>query len=122
MVIDKNLMDNLTEQAKMSPRLRMNLDLRNSPEDQSQRMMNALEPGTIVNIHRHEDTSEVVSVIRGSLVEYFYDENHNVIETIRAAAGSDVPAFVVPKGMLHNCESLESGTVIIECKDGAYKG
>ena len=68
------LLDELTEQAKASPRLRMNLDLRNSAEDQSQRMLNAIEPGSVVPVHRHRKTSETVVCLRGRLVEEFYDE------------------------------------------------
>ena len=74
MKIDNILLDKLTAQAKASPRLRMNLDLRNSPEDGSQRMLNALEPGTVLPIHRHRTTSEVVVMLRGRAVQYLYDE------------------------------------------------
>ena len=74
MKITQVIMDQLTEQAKASPRLRMNLDLRNSAEDQSQRMLNAMEPGTVMPIHRHRHTSETMVILRGRLVEEFYDE------------------------------------------------
>ena len=72
--ITQALLDNLTEQAKASPRLRMNLDLRNSPEDKSQRMLNAIEPGSPLPIHRHRHSSETVVCLRGRLVEEFYDD------------------------------------------------
>ncbi len=65
MIIDKRILDELTAQAKVSPRLRMNLDMRNSAEDQSQRMLNALEPGTALPIHRHHASSETVVILRG---------------------------------------------------------
>jgi len=74
MIIDKKLLDDLSAQAKASPRLRMNLDLRNSEEDCSQRMLNAIEPGSPERIHRHQHTSETVVCIRGRVVEEFYDE------------------------------------------------
>ena len=74
MNIDKALLDNLTAQAKASPRLRMNLDLRDSAEDSSQRMLNAIEPGSVVPIHRHRRTSETVVVLRGRAVQYLYDD------------------------------------------------
>lgn len=74
MTITQALLDSLTAQAKASPRLRMNYDLRNSAEDQSQRMLNAMEPGTEIPIHRHQKTSETVVCIRGHLREIFYDE------------------------------------------------
>ena len=108
----------MTSQAKASRRLRMNLDLRNSPEDQSQRMLNAIEPGTVMPIHRHHASSETVICIRGHFEEYFYDENGVLIETIDMRPGG---AFVnVPAGQWHNLRSLESGTVLFECKDGPY--
>ena len=74
MVINQSLLNQLTEQAKASPRLRMNYDLRNSEEDGSQRMLNAIEPGSPERIHRHQHTSETVVCIRGRVVEEFYDE------------------------------------------------
>ena len=78
MQITQTLLDNLTEQAKASPRLRMNLDLRNSPEDQSQRMLNAIEPGSPMPIHRHRKSSETVVCLRGRLVEEFYDDRERI--------------------------------------------
>lgn len=74
MLIDKELLDNLTAQAKASPRLRMNYDLRDSKEDESQRMLNAIEPGTVIPIHRHTGTSEDVVILRGKAEEVFFDE------------------------------------------------
>ena len=71
MTIDTALLDSLTAQAKASPRLRMNYDLRNSAEDGSQRMLNALEPGTEIPIHRHRGTSETVCIVRGRVVQHF---------------------------------------------------
>ena len=74
MKIDNTLLDELTAQAQASPRLRMNMDLRDSAEDQSQRMLNAIEPGSEVPIHRHRKTSETVVVLRGRVVEEYYDD------------------------------------------------
>ena len=121
MTIDSALLDKLTAQAKASPRLRMNLDLRTSPEDSSQRMLNALEPGTILPIHRHPGTTEVVVILRGSATQYFYDDEGRLTETVTIKAGSGTPAMSVEKGRWHRIESLESGTVIFEAKDGAYE-
>ena len=73
MIVDQTVLDALTARAKESPRLRMNLDLRNSPADGSQRMLNAIEPGTVLPIHRHPTTSETVVCLRGHFQEYFYD-------------------------------------------------
>ena len=119
MKITKQILDSLTEQAKSSPRLRMNYDLRNSAEDQSQRMLNALEPGTDMPIHRHRSTSETVVCIRGHFEEYFYDEKGNLTETIDMVPGGVV--LNIEAGQWHSLKSLESGTVLLEIKDGAYK-
>ena len=73
MIIDKKILDNLTAQAKVNPRLRANLDLRDSTEDDSQRMLNAIEPGTVLPIHRHKSSSETCICLRGHFEEYFYD-------------------------------------------------
>jgi len=120
MKIDNELLDALTSRAKESPRLRMNYDLRNSAEDGSQRMLNALEPGTVLPIHRHNATSEVVVILRGSATQYFYDEKGSVDEVVTIAAGTACAAMSVEKGRWHRIESLESGTVIFEAKDCRY--
>ena len=119
MVIDKQILDNLSEQAKESPRLRMAMDLRNSPEDGSQRMLNALEPGTIMPIHRHLASSETCVCIRGHFEEYFYDEKGNLTETIDMEPGGTV--LNIEKGQWHSLKCLESGTVLFEAKDGPYE-
>lgn len=122
MKIDDKLLDSLTEQAKASPRLRMNMDLRNSPADTSQRMLNAIEPGSEVPIHRHCTTSETVVVLRGRLIEEFYDELEcQCIDAIELSADGPVRALNIPAGQWHTVRVLESGTVIMEVKDGAFK-
>ena len=120
MKITRELLDDLTAKAKVSPRLRMNLDLRNSPEDQSQRMLNAIEPGSEVPIHRHRLSSETVVCLRGRLVEEYYDEAGSVVDTIELAPCGPVVALNIPAGQWHTVHSLESGTVILEVKDGPY--
>ena len=119
MVIDRSLLDNLTAQAKVSPRLRMNFDLRNSSADNSQRMLNAIEPGTVMPIHRHKASSETVVCIRGHFEEYFYDESGALVDVVDMVPGGVV--LNVPIGQWHSLKSLESGTVLLECKDGAYE-
>ena len=135
MKIDNRLLDQLTVQAQASPRLRMNLDLRNSAEDTSQRMLNAIEPGSVVPVHRHQKTSETVVILRGRAVQYLYDDAGNETGQVLLAAGAGdphvasllglpdgaVPGMQVEKGQWHRLESLESGTVIVEMKDGAYE-
>ncbi len=121
MKIDQQLLDALTEQAKASPRLRMNFDLRNSDKDQSQRMLNAIEPGTVVPIHRHPKSSETVVVIRGHVQEVFYDATGQIVETFDLFPGGEIVAVNVPVGQWHTTFSKESGTIIMEVKDGAYE-
>lgn len=119
-VIDSGVLDRLTAAARIAPRLRMNLDMRNSPADRSQRMLNALEPGTMLPVHRHRTTSETLVVLRGSVKQNFYDGNGRLTASWTLAAGSDTPAVNVPAGQWHNTEALEPGTVIFEAKDGPY--
>ena len=121
MKITQALLDDLTAQAKASPRLRMNYDLRNSSADGSQRMLNALEPGTPLPIHRHMKSSETVVCLRGHLREVFYNDAGEVTEVIDLAPGSECVALNIPIGQWHGVEVLESGTVIMEVKDGAYE-
>ena len=121
MKIDNILLDNLTSQAKASPRLRMNLDLRNSDADSSQRMLNAIEPGSVVPIHRHQKTSETVVVLRGRVVEEYYSSDGAVVASYELSAGGPVCALNIPAAQWHTLRALESGTVILEMKDGAYE-
>ena len=149
MIIDNILLDNLTAQAQASSRLRMNMDLRNSDGDSSQRMLNAIEPGSVVPIHRHQKTSETVVVLRGRVVEEYYDEAGVLVESfvlgdchvadaprndvldfaprndvLDFAPRNDAPvacALNIPAGQWHTLRALESGTVILEMKDGAYE-
>lgn len=122
MVINQAILDKLTEEAKASPRLRMNMDLRNSAEDQSQRMLNAIEPGSPLPIHRHRHSSETVVCLRGRLVEEFYDElERRCTEAIELSPIGPNVALNIPIGQWHTVRALESGTVILECKDGAYE-
>ena len=120
--ISQAILDNLTEQAKESPRLRMNLDLRNSAEDKSQRMLNAIEPGSPLPIHRHQKTSETVVCLRGRLVEEYYDELERICtERIELSPNGPVVALNIPAGQWHTVRALESGSVILEMKEGAYE-
>ena len=119
MIIDQSILDDLTARAKASPRLRMNFDLRNSPEDQSQRMLNAIEPGTKLPIHRHRVSSETVVCLRGHFEEYFYDAEGRLTDTIDMVPGGTVINISI--GQWHNLKSLESGTVLLEVKDGPYE-
>ena len=116
------MMDELTAKAKASPRLRMNLDLRNDENDTSQRMLNAIEPGSPLPIHRHQKTSETVVCLRGRLVEEYYDESERICtERIELSPNGPVVALNIPAGQWHTVRVLESGTVILEMKNGTYE-
>ena len=122
MKIKQALLDDLTAQAKASPRLRMNLDLRNSADDQSQRMLNAIEPGSPLPIHRHRKSSETVVCLRGRLVEEFYEDlERTCSDRIELSPNGPVVALNIPAGQWHTVQALESGTVILEMKNGKYE-
>ena len=120
MVIDNKILDELSAQAKVNPRLRQSMDLRNSPEDQSQRMLNALEPGTIMPIHRHQKTSESVVILRGKIEWIFYDNDGNETERVTLDANGEPRMLNVERDRWHSLVCLESGSVLYESKDGAY--
>ena len=119
MEINKELLDNLFEQAKENPRLRQNFDLRTSSADNSQRMLNALLPGTVVPVHRHPHSNENVILLCGKLVEVFCDDDGNETERIPLDPVVGNYGCVVPPGVWHTVEVLEP-SVIYEAKDGRY--
>lgn len=121
MVIDNKILDDLSAQAKANPRLRQAMDLRNSPEDLSQRMLNALEPGTIMPIHRHHTSSETVVVLRGKIEWIFYDNNGNETERVTLDANGEPRMLNVERGRWHSLVCLEEGSVLYESKNGAYQ-
>ena len=137
--IDKQLIRDLYDKAVVNPRLRQNLDLRNSPDDNGQRMLNALMPGTVVPIHRHPMSNETVICLSGKLVEVIYEEDDIAKDFPMGMDAQDVPSgrrlkesarymldpslgnfgCVVPAGACHTVEVLEP-SVIFEAKDGKY--
>lgn len=119
MIIDKAILDELTARAKASPRLRMNMDLRNSDSDGSQRMLNAIEPGTVLPVHRHMNSSVTIVCIRGHLEELLYDDEGNLTDCIDMVPGGTI--INLPKGTWHSLRSLESGTVLLEVQDGKWE-
>lgn len=118
-------MDSLSQQA--NPRLRQSYDLRTTPDDQSQRMLNALEPGTELPIHRHRHSSETMVVIRGSVTELFYNDEGTLTDAITVAAihnpsnPQSVPMIQIEKGQWHSLKCNEPDTIIFEAKDRAYE-
>ena len=132
MKITQDILDDLTAKAKESPRFRMNLDLRDSAEDTSQRMLNAIEPGSPLPIHRHQTTSETVVCLRDRLVEEFFAEQSGKAERsdvrerictdrIELSSNGPVMALNIPAGQWHTVQALESGSVILEMKNGKYE-
>ena len=122
MKITQVILDKLTEQANANPRLRMNLDLRDSDSDGSQRMLNAIEPGSQLPIHRHQKSSEIMVCLKGKLRVEYYDELERICTDsfIIEPNGTNV-AVSIPIGQWHTVHALESGTCILEMKNGAYE-
>lgn len=120
MIIDKSLLDSVTSGAKESNRLRMNYNFHDSLNAPCQRLLNALEPGTIVPIHRHQHTSETYILLRGKLRMMFYNDDKEIIEETILSPDSANYGIHIPAGVWHAMEVLASGTVIFETKDGPY--
>ncbi|MEG1592605.1 MAG: WbuC family cupin fold metalloprotein [Bacteroidales bacterium] len=124
-LINDNLLDTVTSQAKDSKRLRMNYNLHDSLDAKAQRLLNALEVGTFLPIHRHIHTSETYILLRGKIKVMFYDKNlidgkyklveETVLDPLVGNYGVHIPAK-----QWHTLEVLESGSVIFEVKDGPY--
>lgn len=121
-IINLKLLNEVTAQAKTSPRFRFAYDLRNSPDDNSQRMLNAVEPGSVMQVHRHQKTSETVVCLRGKVVEEFYDELERICtdSIVLTPNGTNV-AINVPIGQWHRLRAVESGSVVLSVKDGKYE-
>lgn len=119
-LIDTELLDKVTEEAKGSPRLRMNFNLHDSLEAPAQRLLNALEPRTKLPIHRHRHTAETYIILKGRMRILFYTETGEFIESYELDHAEGRYGVNVPAGQFHTVEPLESGTVIFEVKDGPY--
>ena len=119
-IINKELLDEITRQAKESPRLRMNYNLHDNLDAKTQKLLNALEPGTILPIHRHPNTNETYLLLRGKLNVILYNDKKEVLETMHLDTANGNYGLDIPAGQWHSIEVLESGTVILEVKDGPY--
>lgn len=119
MIIDDKLLDSLKQKAEASERRRVALDLRNNADEDSQRMLNIMEPGTQVPIHRHPDTVETAILIRGCMDEIFFDENGNETERFRLDKDSGNYGIQIPLGTWHTVEVIEP-SVLLEIKAGKY--
>ena len=120
MVIDKELLDKVLEQAKASPRLRMNYNFHHSLDDKCHRMLNAIEPGTDIPIHRHPTKDESFVILRGKVRVTTHNDDGSIIEDMVLSQESGNYGVDIPKNVWHKLESLESGSVIFECKEGPF--
>ncbi len=120
MIIDEMLLDSLLEMAIESARRRLNYDLRNNDDDNSQRMINVLLPGTQVPIHRHQETSETVMVLSGRLTVVFYDDRGVECTRYDLCPAEGRYGLQIPKDMWHTI-IVNEPCVIFEAKNGAYK-
>lgn len=120
MIINIDLLNQITAEAQKNPRLRMNYNLHDSLEAKAQRLLNALEPGTILPVHRHMNTSETYILLRGQLNVLFYDDNKNLTATFELNSTKGNFGIHIPIGQWHTLEVIETGTTIFEVKDGPY--
>lgn len=120
MIIDQHLLDEVIAKAKASPRLRMNYNFHLSLDDKCHRMLNAVEPGTDIPIHRHPTKDESFVVLRGKVRSTTYNDDGSVIESVVLSQEDGLYGVDIPKGVWHKLESLESGSVVFECKEGPF--
>ena len=119
-LIDKQLLDNVSRQAQKSDRLRMNYNFHQSLDDKCHRFLNAVEPGTKVEIHRHPTKDESFVLLRGRVRVNTYNDDGTVIESVILCPEEGLYGVDIPKNVWHNVESLESGSVFFECKEGPF--
>ncbi len=120
LAIDKNLLDEVTRRAINSPCLRMNYNFHQSLEDKCHRMLNAVEPGTVVPIHRHPTKDESFVILRGKVRVTTHNDDGSIIEDVVLSQESGNYGVDISKGVWHMVEALESGSVIFECKEGPF--
>ena len=120
MVIDQNILDELTAQAKASPRLRINLNFHQSLDEKCHRFLNAVEPGTEVPIHRHPTKDETFIVLRGKVKVLTYNDDGSVMDSVKLCPLEGRYGVDIPKGVWHTIEAIETNTVIFECKEGPF--
>lgn len=119
-VIDLELLDKVSSEAKASARLRMNYNFHQSLDDKCHRFLNAVEPGTVVPIHKHPSKDETFVVLRGRVRISTYDDDGNVIETYELCPEEGRYGVDIPKNVWHNLEAIEPDSVIFECKEGPF--
>ena len=119
-VIDKSLLDKVSSEAKESPRLRMNFNFHQSLDDKCHRFLNAVEPGTVVPIHKHPTKDESFVILRGRVRVSTYDDEGNVVESCVLCQEEGRYGVDIPKGVWHTIEAMETDSVIFECKEGPF--
>ena len=119
-IISESLLTGVSSQAKSSPRLRMNYNFHQSLEDKCHRMLNAVEPGTDIPIHRHPTKDESFVVLRGKVRSTTYNDDGSVIESVVLSQEDGLYGVDIPKGVWHKLESLESGSIVFEAKEGPF--
>lgn len=119
-VIDEELLNEVSERAKSSPRLRMNYNFHQSLDEKCHRFLNAVEPGTIVPIHRHPTKDESFVLLRGRVRVSTYDDEGNVVESCVLCQEEGRYGADIPKGVWHTIEAMEPDSVIFECKEGPF--
>ena len=120
MIIDKELLDKVSEQAKVSPRLRMNYNFHQSLDEKCHRFLNAVEPGTEVPIHKHPTKDETFVILRGKVRVTTHNDDGSIIEDVVLCAEEGRYGVNIPKGVWHKLECLEDNSVIFECKEGPF--
>ena len=120
MVIDRQLLDTVSDQAKTSPRLRMNYNFHQSLDEKCHRFLNAVEPGTEVPIHKHPTKDETFVILRGKVKVTTHNDDGSIIESVVLCAEEGRYGVNILKGVWHTLESLESGSCIFECKEGPF--
>ena len=119
-IIDQTLLDEVSSEAKASPRLRMNYNFHQSLDDKCHRMLNAVEPGTVVPIHRHPTKDESFVVLRGKVRVSTYNDDGSMIESVVLCQEEGRYGVDIPKNVWHNLESMAPNSVIFECKEGPF--
>jgi len=119
-IIDEQLLNEVSAEAKDSPRLRMNYNFHQSLEDKCHRFLNAVEPGTVVDIHRHPTKDETFVLLRGRVKVLTYRDDGSLKDSVVLCPDEGRYGVNIPKGIWHNVESLKSGSVFFECKEGPF--